>query len=56
METKNLTAGSYLFKPGDQDDSIYVVQSGKLKVTIKETVSHVNVYVGIRLLCIRQIL
>lgn len=50
METRNLSAGSYLFKPGDQDDSIYVVQSGKLKVTIKETVSHVNVYLGIRLL------
>jgi len=51
METRNLSAGSYLFKPGDQDDSIYVVQSGKLKVTIKETVSHVNVYLGIRFLC-----
>lgn len=49
METRNLSAGSYLFKPGDQDDSIYVVQSGKLKVTIKETVSYVNVYLGIRL-------
>lgn len=36
METKNLSQGSYLFKPGDQDDSIYVVQSGKLKVTIRD--------------------
>ncbi|XP_063429612.1 patatin-like phospholipase domain-containing protein 7 [Mytilus trossulus] len=36
METKNISAGSYLFRIGDQDDSIYVVQSGKLKVTIKE--------------------
>ncbi|CAC5379096.1 NTE [Mytilus coruscus] len=36
METKDISAGSYLFRIGDQDDSIYVVQSGKLKVTIKE--------------------
>lgn len=44
METKTISAGSYLFKIGDQDDSIYVVQSGRLKVTIKEQVRYTTLH------------
>ncbi|XP_006818777.1 patatin-like phospholipase domain-containing protein 7 [Saccoglossus kowalevskii] len=36
METKFIMAGSYLFRKGQPDDSIYVVQSGKLSVYISE--------------------
>ena len=41
MESKFVPAGTYLFKIGDPDDSIYVVQSGKLSVYITEPVSAV---------------
>jgi len=43
METKFVPAGSYLFKVGDQDDCIYVVQSGKINVYITEGVSTIPV-------------
>ena len=36
METKFVPAGTYLFRVGDMDDSIYVVQSGNLSVYISE--------------------
>ncbi|WAR19929.1 PLPL7-like protein [Mya arenaria] len=36
MESKFVPAGSYLFRIGDQDDCIYVVQSGKINVYISE--------------------
>ncbi|XP_033734724.1 neuropathy target esterase-like isoform X5 [Pecten maximus] len=39
MESKFVTPGGYLFKIGDVDDSIYVVQSGKLHVYIAEAES-----------------
>lgn len=38
METKNLRAEEHLFRVGEPDDSIYVVQSGKLNVYITERV------------------
>ncbi len=39
METKFLQRGEYLFQVGDPDDSIYVVQTGIITVSIKEPVS-----------------
>ncbi|XP_021366994.1 patatin-like phospholipase domain-containing protein 7 isoform X2 [Mizuhopecten yessoensis] len=39
MESKFIAPGGYLFKIGDVDDSIYVVQSGKLHVYIAEAES-----------------
>jgi len=39
MESMFVPMGGYLFKVGDVDDSIYVVQSGKLCVYISEAVS-----------------
>lgn len=36
METKIIYAGNYLFKIGDPDDSIYVVESGKVNVFITD--------------------
>lgn len=38
METKVVYAGNYLFKIGDPDDSIYVVESGKIQVYITDEV------------------
>lgn len=38
METKFVPAGAILFRPGQVDDSIYVVRNGKLKVYIIEQV------------------
>ncbi|CAG5133141.1 unnamed protein product, partial [Candidula unifasciata] len=37
METITLRAGSFLFKAGDPDDSIYVVQQGLLEVYINDS-------------------
>ena len=34
-----MAAGTRLFKVGDSDDSIYVVQTGKVNVTITDQVS-----------------
>lgn len=39
METKTVYANNYLFKIGDPDDSIYVVQSGRVHVYITDEVS-----------------
>ena len=39
METKVVHLGQYLFKVGDPDDSIYVVQTGEITVSIREPVS-----------------
>lgn len=39
MESKILKCGEYLFKIGDLDDSIYVVQEGHINVSICESVS-----------------
>ncbi|XP_045168122.2 patatin-like phospholipase domain-containing protein 7 isoform X1 [Mercenaria mercenaria] len=36
MESKFVPAGSYLFRVGDEDNCIYVVQSGKINVYITE--------------------
>ncbi|XP_071821059.1 patatin-like phospholipase domain-containing protein 6 isoform X3 [Apostichopus japonicus] len=36
IETQSIPAGAFLFKQGHLDDSIYVVQSGKLTVNITE--------------------
>ena len=38
MESRFIPAGSYLFKIGDPDDSIYVVQSGRINVYISDQV------------------
>lgn len=39
METKIVHVGHHLFKVGDPDDSIYVVQTGEITVSIREPVS-----------------
>ena len=39
METRVVHLGHYLFKIGDPDDSIYVVQTGEITVSIREPVS-----------------
>ena len=39
VETKFIPAGAYLFKRGQPDDCIFVVQSGRLVVFITEPVS-----------------
>jgi lysophospholipid hydrolase len=36
VETKFVPAGAILFRPGQVDDSIYVVQNGKLNVFLVE--------------------
>ncbi|ESP05016.1 hypothetical protein LOTGIDRAFT_61439, partial [Lottia gigantea] len=38
MESISVKAGNHLFKVGDQDDSIYVVQTGKVNVYVAEKV------------------
>ena len=38
VETKFVPAGAILFRPGQVDDSIYVVRNGRLKVCIVEQV------------------
>ncbi len=38
METKIVYAGNYLFKIGDADDSLYIVESGKIDVYITDEV------------------
>ena len=39
METKTIYANNYLFKIGEPDDSIYVVESGRVHVYITDEVS-----------------
>ena len=39
METKTVYANNYLFKIGELDDSIYVVESGRVNVYITDEVS-----------------
>ena len=39
METKTVFANNYLFKIGDRDDSIYVVESGRVQVFITDEVN-----------------
>lgn len=39
METKTVYANNYLFKIGDLDDSIYVIESGRVNVFITDEVS-----------------
>ena len=39
VETKFVPSGAILFRPGQIDDSIYVVKNGLLKVYIIERVS-----------------
>ena len=38
MESRFVPQGSFLFKVGDLDDSIYVVQSGRVAVYISDQV------------------
>lgn len=38
METKTIYANNYLFKIGEPDDSIYVVESGRVHVYITDEV------------------
>ena len=38
METRQVPAGTYLFRVGEMDDSIYVVQNGKINVYVTEQV------------------
>ena len=38
VETKFVPSGAILFRPGQVDDSIYVVRNGRLKVCIVEQV------------------
>lgn len=45
MESKHVPAGSYLFRIGDEDNCIYVVQSGKINVYITEGVCHLFILV-----------
>ena len=39
MESMVIRAGNFLFKIGDLDDSIYVLQNGQVDVYITEQVS-----------------
>lgn len=39
MESRFIPAGTYLFKIGDPDDCIYVIQSGTVHVYITEPVA-----------------
>ena len=39
VETKFVPAGAILFRPGQMDDSIYVVRNGRLEVFVMEVVS-----------------
>jgi hypothetical protein len=50
METKTIYANNYLFKIGDADDSIYVVESGRVNVYITDEVNFVLYFYIITLL------
>ena len=39
VETKFVPSGAILFRPGQTDDSIYVVRNGRLRVYIVERVN-----------------
>jgi CRP-like cAMP-binding protein len=43
LESKNVLAGAYLFRIGDVDDSLYVVQKGLLHVFITDEVRSINI-------------
>ena len=45
VETKFVPSGAILFRPGQTDDSIYVVRNGRLRVYIVERVSILLLYV-----------
>ena len=40
METKTVYANNYLFKIGDPDDYIYVVETGRVHVFITDEVKY----------------
>ncbi len=42
LETKTYYANSYLFRIGDIDDSIYVVETGRIHVYITDEVCLLN--------------
>ena len=42
VETKFVPSGAILFRPGQTDDSIYVVRNGLLRVYIAERVTMLN--------------
>ena len=48
VETKFIPAGAYLFKRGQPDDCIFVVQSGRLVVFITEPVSHISYFAEVK--------
>ena len=43
MESRFIPAGTHVFKIGDPDDSIYVVQSGRVNVYITEQASQLPI-------------
>ncbi len=49
METKTVYANNYLFKIGDPDDSIYVVQSGRVHVYITDEVSFYSIITNFKI-------
>ena len=52
METRVVHLGHYLFKIGDPDDSIYVVQTGEITVSIREPVSVFIIFKNELILCL----